>query len=75
MSTANICIVIAIVVYLLMVLLIGFLSGKKEFQHRGFLSGRQKDGTNRNCHECRGERYVKLVVDGTSGGGLFNRSL
>lgn len=44
MSTANICIVIAIVVYLLVVLLIGFLSGKKNSNTEDFYLGGRKMG-------------------------------
>lgn len=44
MSTANICIVIAIVAYLLMVLLIGFLSSKKNSNTEDFYLGGRKMG-------------------------------
>ena len=54
MTTAHICIMLAIIVYLGAMLFVGYLCSKKNNDTSDFYLGWSKTWTAGNCNECRG---------------------
>lgn len=67
MTSAQICIMIAIIVYLIGMIYIGFRCSKKNNSTDDFYLGWQKTRSFRNRDECRSFRHEQLASDGTSG--------
>lgn len=73
---ASIGILIAIIVYLVMMVYVGFYFSKgegKEDSTEPFLSGWKTAGTVCDGYECRGIGHEQLAADGTSWSGLSDR--
>ena len=67
MTSAQICIMIAIIVYLIGMIYIGFRCSKKNNSTDDFYLGGRKLSSFRNRDECRSFRHEQLASDGTSG--------
>ncbi len=67
MTTAHICIMIAIIVYLGVMLFVGYLCSKQNNDTSDFYLGGRKLGSSGHCNECRSLRYEQLAPYGTSG--------
>ena len=67
MTSAQVCILISIAVYLIAMLAIGIVCSKRNNTVDDFYLGGRRLGPGGYCHECRGVGYVQLAADGLAG--------
>lgn len=73
MTSAQVCILISIAVYLIAMLAIGIVCSKRNNTVDDFYLGGRRVGAGGYCHECRGVGYVQLAADGPAGRCLSDR--
>lgn len=70
MTTAQVLILVAIAIYLLFMLWIGWICAKKNESVDDFYLGGPETGSLCHRHERRGQRHVLLAADGSARRGL-----